>query len=161
MSFKRFLTPLLFVALGGCVNETAERDLQMISSAPKFADWPLKRISPDNAIWHTPSNFTVFYNGDWYLYAARLDNDRRGRGALDPILDNGPTLEFVLYATFRGSKGGVCSKSVVHTGKYSLESVRYKSHPRNVSNRGRDPDLARAIPRIDPKCTTFSQQAIN
>ena len=96
--------------------------------------------------WNTPSNFIIYDDGVWYLFAQHIANMQRTGG----FFDTGTLFEFYLRVDYYSDSN--CSGTVVHSMKYHLENLLYKQEQFGASNSGVDRRFADV--RDEVKCAS-------
>lgn len=153
---------LIATSLGSCVPATltgVTDTLTLIDTNPenkehnaiKFA-FALEDWDEGQTQWSAPSSFVIRANGDSFLFAAKLTNDRKSCSIFD-CWDSRVVGVSVRY--FTEDDGENCTGSVIHSSDYSLSSVAYRARKLDVASRTTDPEFAAFAEQI--KCATLTR----
>ena len=103
----------------------------------------LKSWEPNSLHWAAPSNFIMYSDGTWFLYAQHCANFRR----LGGLVDSGASYSWYLNMTYFNQSGGV--GDIVHARDYLLTTLSYKQEKDNVTASGFDNAFLSLSPSIE------------
>lgn len=112
---------------------------ELASASYKMWDVQFPTWEPNSLHWVAPSNIIIYSDGNWFLYAQSISNQRRTGG----FLDTGDDRTWLVATEFLNAQG-----SVVHAQEYVLRSLGYKHSEDNVKSSGNDSRLAAVVAQI-------------
>jgi hypothetical protein len=135
-----------------------DKDVVVAKAAPNkdntFVSWEFETWQPDNRFWNAPSSLTISDDGDWYVFASRLENQLRTGGFFDTGHKYSFDITVNFYPVFNAASGR-CEGASLYGFSIHVDTLDYKEVHTNVTVRGKDRHIPEIVARTN--CATATR----